>query len=144
MYMTNDVKYVPYERFPPTYSPGYLITISDSMVNALHHMIITGDPARDDRFIASLLLSRHFWVVGAMASVLPFCFYRTLDELKRLSALALVFVFMLVGMIVAYANGMADPCGGNEGGEETCKGDIVPFTNIPSTLTRVRCYIIFS
>jgi amino acid permease len=128
-----------HERFPLPSSPGYLITISDSMVNVLHHMIMTGDPERDDRFLISLLLSRHFWVVGAMASVLPFCFYRTLDELKRLSALALVFVFMLVGMIIAYAHGIADPCMGNVGGEVgTCKGDIVPFTNIPSTLTRVR------
>ncbi len=75
-----------------------------------------------------------------MASVLPFCFYRTLDELKRLSALALVFVFMLVGTIVAYANGIADPCMGNEGGGGggTCRGEIVPYTDIPSTLSKVR------
>lgn len=118
---------------------GYLITISDSMVNSLHHMIITGDPSKDERFIITLLLSRHFWVVGAMVSVLPFSFYRTLDELKRVSALALVFVFMLVGMIIAYANGFADPCMRNESSEETCRGDIEPFTNIPSTISRVRC-----
>jgi amino acid permease len=118
---------------------GYLITISDSMVNSLHHMIRTVDPEKDETVIISLLLSRHFWVVGAMVSVLPFCFYRTLDELKRASALALVFVFMLVGMIIAYANGIADPCIGNDNSEETCKGDIEPFTNIPSTLSRVRC-----
>jgi len=110
------------------------------MVNSLHHMIVTGDPSKDERFIISILLSRHFWVVGAMMPVLPFSFYRTLDELKRVSALALVFVFMLVGMIIAYANGFADPCMGNESSEETCRGDIKPFTSIPSTISKVSCY----
>jgi hypothetical protein len=106
-------------------------------------MIITGDPSKDERFIITLLLSRHFWVVGAMVSVLPFSFYRTLDELKRVSALALVFVFMLVGMIIAYANGFADPCMRNESSEETCRGDIEPFTNIPSTISRVSLLLLF-
>mmetsp|Transcript_20647 Transcript_20647/g.37306 ORF Transcript_20647/g.37306 Transcript_20647/m.37306 type:complete len:480 (+) Transcript_20647:105-1544(+) len=119
---------------------GYLITISDSMVNALDHILLTGDPANDERFLISLLLSRHFWVVGALVLVLPFSFYRTLDELKKASALALVFVFMLLGMIIAYANGIADPCMGNESGD-SCRGEIEPYTNVPSTLSKLPIFV---
>lgn len=79
---------------------GYLITISDSMVNALDHILLTGDPLVDDNFFTNIVLSRRFWVVGALISVLPFSFYKTLDELKKASSLALVFVFMLVVMII--------------------------------------------
>jgi amino acid permease len=118
---------------------GYLITISDSMVNALHHMLMSGDSEREPTFIISLLLSRHFWVVGAILSVLPLSFYRTLDELKKASALALVFVFMLVGMILAYANGLADPCSGSE--LETCKGDMEPYTNFSSTISKLPIFV---
>lgn len=120
---------------------GYLITISDSMVNALDHIILTGDPENDESFLVAMLLSRHFWVVGALVLVLPFSFYRTLDELKKTSALALVFVFMLVGMIIAYANGTADPCMGNEGGDDTCRGEIVPYTNFSLTLSKLPIFV---
>ena len=127
------------------YIIGYLITISDSMVNALDHILLTGDAANDEQFIITLLLSRHFWVMGAVILVLPFSFYRTLDELKKASALALVFVFMLVGMILAYASGVADPCMGYEdnNGEEatTCRGDVEPYTNFPSTLAKVPIFV---
>jgi len=110
------------------------------MVDALDHILLTGDPANDERFFISLLLSRHFWVVGALVSVLPFSFYRTLDELKKASALALVFVFMLVGMIIAYANGVADPCMGIEDGE-TCRGDMDVYTNLPLTLSKLPIFV---
>ena len=118
---------------------GYLITISDSMVNALDHILLTGDPEKDERFFVSLLLSRHFWVVGALVLVLPFSFYRTLDELKKASALALVFVFMLVGMIIAYANGIADPCMGEN--ENACRGDMEAYTNFSSTLSKLPIFV---
>lgn len=121
---------------------GYLITISDSMVNALDHMLLTGDPSKDERFIISLLLSRHFWVIGALVSVLPFSFYRTLDDLKKTSALALVFVFLLVGMIVAYANGVADPCAGyDEAGGETCRGEMDARTSFPLTVSKLPIFV---
>eukprot|EP00584_Thalassiosira_punctigera_P009179 CAMPEP_0172531184 /NCGR_PEP_ID=MMETSP1067-20121228/4689_1 /TAXON_ID=265564 ORGANISM="Thalassiosira punctigera, Strain Tpunct2005C2" /NCGR_SAMPLE_ID=MMETSP1067 /ASSEMBLY_ACC=CAM_ASM_000444 /LENGTH=466 /DNA_ID=CAMNT_0013315535 /DNA_START=64 /DNA_END=1461 /DNA_ORIENTATION=- len=121
---------------------GYLITISDSMVNALDHILLTGDPVNDERFLISLLLSRHFWVIGALVLVLPFSFYRTLDELKKASALALVFVFMLVGMIIGYANGIADPCMGNENEYgDSCRGEIEPFTNFPLTLSKLPIFV---
>lgn len=108
------------------------------MVNALDHILLTGDPAKDERFHISLLLSRHFWVVGAVVLVLPFSFYRTLDELKKASALALVFVFMLVGMIIAYANGVADPCMGNE---DSCIGEMEPTTSFPLTISKLPIFV---
>jgi amino acid permease len=124
---------------------GYLITISDSMVNAFHHMLMAGDIEREETFIVSLVLSRYFWVCGAILSVLPLSFYRTLDELKKASALALVFVFMLVGMILAYANGLADPCAGlnndDNSEHETCKGDIEPYTNFSSTISKLPIFV---
>ena len=106
------------------------------MVNALDHLLLTGDPAKDEQFYISILLSRHFWVIGALVLVLPFSFYRTLDELKRASALALVFVFMLVAMIIAYANGVADPCMGAE--EDTCRGEI-DHCDLVFSLSRSMC-----
>ncbi|KAL9181592.1 hypothetical protein ACHAXT_010397 [Thalassiosira profunda] len=118
---------------------GYLITISDSMVNALDHILLTGYPEQDERFFVSLLLSRHVWVLGALVLVLPFSFYRTLDELKKASALALVFVFMLVGMIVSYANGVADPCAGRE--ENVCRGEMEPYTSFGSTLSNLPIFV---
>ena len=111
------------------------------MVDALDHLLLTGDPENDERFLISLVLSRHFWVVGALVLVLPFSFYRTLDELKKASALALVFVFMLAGMIIAYANGIADPCMGNEENANTCRGAIEPVTNYASTISKVPIFL---
>ena len=74
------------------------------MVDALDHILLTGRSIEDANVITKIVLSRKFWVVGVLASVLPFSFYQTLDELKRTSTLALVFVFMLVGMIVMYSS----------------------------------------
>eukprot|EP00804_Cyclotella_cryptica_P002082 CCRYP_006504-RA/>CCRYP_006504-RA protein AED:0.11 eAED:0.07 QI:0/0/0/1/0.5/0/3/0/191 len=109
---------------------GYLITISDSMVDALDHLLLT----------VRLFLSRRFWVVGALLSVLPFSFYRTLDELKRASALALVFVVLLVAMIVLYAHGIADPC--VHVYEDECRGDVVPLTDFASTVSKIPVFVL--
>lgn len=111
------------------------------MVKAMEHFVQTGDPTQDDRLFISLLLSRHFWVVGALISVLPFSFYRTLDDLKQASAIALIFVFVLVGMIIAYANGVANPCIESDTDNETCKGNVVPFTSFASTVSRLPVFI---
>jgi len=112
------------------------------MVNALDHILLTGDNTKDDRWIISLLLSRPFWVVGALLLVLPFSFYRTLDELKKASSLALVFVFLLVGMIIAYANDVADPCAGYDDSDETtCRGEIESYTNFALTVSRVPIFV---
>lgn len=121
---------------------GYLVTISFSMMKALEHIILTGDAAKDERFLVSLLLSRHTWVIGALISVLPFSFYRTLDDLKKASALALIFVLVLVSVIIAYASGLADPCfGDGENGVETCKGDVKPYTNFALTASRLPVFV---
>jgi amino acid permease len=123
-------------------SIGYLVTISFSMVKVLEQVLLTGDAANDEGFLISLLLTRNTWVIGALISVLPFSFYRTLDELKKASALALVFVFILVCMILAYANGIADPCmGESENGEGTCKGDVEPYTNFALTVSRLPVFV---
>ena len=74
---------------------GYLITVGDCMVDALDYLLLNGDPDHDNSFIIQTILSRQFWVVGAVLAVLPVSFYRTLDELKKASALALIFVFFL-------------------------------------------------
>ncbi len=121
---------------------GYLVTISFSMVKVFEHVLHTGDAAKDERFLISILLARHTWVIGALISVLPLSFYRTLDDLKKASAMALVFVFILACTIIAYANGVADPClGENENGAETCKGDVNPYTNFALTVSRLPVFV---
>lgn len=82
-------------------------------------------------------------MVGALALVLPFSFYRTLDELKKASAFALIFVFMLVAMIISYANGVADPCMGNEnnGDDGTCRGEMEKVTNFSMTISRLPIFV---
>ena len=118
---------------------GYLITISDCMVDALDHLL----PTNSESFIIHTILSRRFWVVGATIAVLPVSFYKTLDELKRASALALIFVFLLAFGIIAYANGFVgftDPCP-DDASENGCKGDVVPFTDLPSTISKLPIFI---
>lgn len=119
---------------------GYLITIGDCMVDALDHILLNGDPENDERVIVRLLLSRHFWVVGAVLAVLPFSFKRTLDELKKASAAALVFVFMLAGGIIAYASGVADPCEGFNDMDD-CRGEVVAVTNASSMISKLPIFI---
>lgn len=114
---------------------GYLITISDSMVNSLDHILLSGSSLDDANLVTRIILSRQFWVVGALVSVLPFSFYQTLDDLKQASALALVFVFMLVGMIILYAHDIADPCASTP--DEICRGEIAVFTDFPSTMSKI-------
>ncbi len=117
---------------------GYLITVSDCMVDALDHILLNGDPENDESFIISLILSRRFWVVGALFGVMPFSFFHTLDELKKTSALALIFVFVLAFGIVAYAHDIADACPDQV---EECQGEIVAFTDGPSTLSKLPIFI---
>ena len=119
---------------------GYLITIGDCMVDALDHILLNGDPENDERVIVRLLLARNFWVVGAVLAVLPFSFKKTLDELKKASAAALVFVFMLAGGIIAYASGVADPCEGFNGMGD-CRGDVVAVTNASSMISKLPIFI---
>ena len=119
---------------------GYLITIGDCMVDALDHILLNGDPENDERVIIRVFLSRHFWVVGAVLAVLPFSFKKTLDELKKASAAALVFVFMLAGGIIAYASGVADPCEGFNGMGD-CRGDVVAVTNASSMISKLPIFI---
>ncbi len=120
------------------------MTISSNMVKAMEYILPTSDPTNDDQYsyLISLLLSRQIWVIVAMVSALPFSFYRTLDDLKKASALALIPVCILVGVIIAYANGGADPCAESDAGDEqTCKGEVVPFTNVASTVSRLPIFV---
>mmetsp|Transcript_9909 Transcript_9909/g.22116 ORF Transcript_9909/g.22116 Transcript_9909/m.22116 type:complete len:475 (-) Transcript_9909:218-1642(-) len=113
---------------------GYLITVGDCMVEAFA-LILRGE---EDAWWVQALLSRRFWVTGGFLLVLPTSFYRTLDDLKKTSALALVFVFLLAAGIVAYAHGMADPC---EGYTESCRGDVEPFTDLASTISKMPIFV---
>lgn len=117
---------------------GYLITVSDCMVDALDHLLLNGDPDHDNNFYISLILSRKFWVVGAVVSVIPFSFFRTLDDLKKTSALALIFVFILAFGIVAYAHDLEDACSGQV---DDCQGEVVAFTDGPTTLSKLPIFI---
>lgn len=123
---------------------GYLITVADCMIDALDHILLPEGGVPQSHAVA-LLLSRRFWVAAAAFGVLPVSFYRTFDKLKTSSAAALAFVFLLAGGIVAYANGWAgDPCEGydeDENGGEPCIGEVVPFTDGPTTLSKLPIFI---
>lgn len=118
---------------------GYLITVSDCMVDALDHILLTGDPQNDESFVVSLFLSKRFWVAGALLLVLPFSFYKSLNDLKKASALALVFVLLLAAGIVAYSFDVADPCDGVD--EQDCKGEVVPVKDFRSTFSKLPIFI---
>ena len=117
------------------------------MVDALDHLLLNPVSSNDDdpqrtNWLVAIVLSRQFWVVGAVLAVLPVAFYRTLDELKKASALALVFVFFLVFGIVAYANGLADPCLGVDGYDiQDCRGEVVAFTDAPTTAAKLPIFV---
>lgn len=117
---------------------GYLITVSDCMVDALDHLLQNADSEQDDSFFITMILSRQFWVVGAVVSVIPFSFFHTLDDLKKTSALALIFVFALAFGIVAYAYDLADACPDDA---EDCMGEIVPFTDLPKTVSKLPIFV---
>jgi len=118
---------------------GYLLTVGDCMVDALDHLLLNGDPDHDDALWIQIVLSRQFWVMGAVLAVLPVSFYRTLDELKKASAVALIFVFFLAFGIIAYAYGLADPCLGQE--DVDCRGEIEAFTNVPRTVSKLPIFV---
>jgi amino acid permease len=130
---------------------GYLITVSDCMVKALDHILVQEQVPEeenepDDALIRlvpplwiTVLLSRQFWVMGAVMAVLPVSFYRTLDDLKKASALALVFVLFLAFGIVAYAHGWADPCLDLD--EQSCRGSVVAFTDLATTASKLPIFV---
>ena len=117
---------------------GYLITVGDCMVDALDHLLLNGNPDHDNALYLRLILSRQFWVVGAILAVMPFSFYRALDDLKKTSAFALIFVFALAFGIVAYAHDPASAC---PDGTMNCQGEVVAFTDGPSTLSKLPIFI---
>ena len=118
---------------------GYLITIGDCMVDAFDHLLLEDPTSEPETLLQKVVLSRQFWIVGAVLAVLPTSFFQTLDELKKASALALVFVFLLGFGIVAYANELwgMDPCAE----QEVCQGGVVAFTDIPTTLSKLPIFI---
>lgn len=116
---------------------GYLITISDCMVDALDHILLND---QESTGLTAIILTRQFWVIGAVLAVLPLSFYKTLDDLKKTSALALVFVLFLAFGIVAYANGLADPCL-DYANDDECRGEVVAFTDIPTTVSKLPIFV---
>ena len=114
------------------------ITISDSVVGALDHLLRAGDG--DPGLLADALLSRRVWVLGAALAVLPLSFHRTLDALRRASALALVFVAALVAVVLSFAFGTSDPCGG-DGNADECRGEIEATTDLHSTLASLPVFV---
>ncbi|CAB9496757.1 Vacuolar amino acid transporter 5 [Seminavis robusta] len=118
---------------------GYLITVGDCMVDALDHILLNDKDNDTPTGITKLILTRQFWVVAAVLAVLPISFYKTLDSLKKTSAIALIFVLFLAFGIVAYANGLADPCLDTE--EDVCRGEILPFTDISTTISKLPIFV---
>lgn len=117
---------------------GYLITVGDCMVDAMGHILGNGDLYQSDRLLLRVILSRQFWVVGAVIAVSPFSFYRKLDDLKKTSALALIFVFFLAFGIIFYAHDITDAC---PNGLDECRGEVVAFTDVPTTLSKLPIFI---
>ena len=117
---------------------GYLITVGDCMVDAMRHILLNGQQEDDNRRWIQVVLSRQFWVVGAVIGVMPFSFFRHLDDLKKTSALALIFVFFLAVGIIVYANDIADACPEDL---QDCRGEIVAFTDFPTTLSKLPIFI---
>ena len=108
------------------------------MVGAFDHLLLPSDDS-DPGPLATLLLSRRVWVVGAAAAVLPLSFHRTLDALKRASALELVFVACLVAVVLSFATGTLDPCGGRDADE--CRGSVEATTDVHSTLASLPVFV---
>jgi len=88
--------------------------------------------------------------MGALVAVVPVSFYRTLDELKKASTMALFCILLLALGIVAYANGVAglNPCGSttnseseSENDSSSCRGEVVAFTTIPQTISKLPIFI---
>lgn len=117
---------------------GYLILIGDCMVDALDHLLLLRD-ADHEVWWMRLVLTRQFWIVGALVAVLAVSFFRTLDALKTASAMALSFVVFLVVGIVAYAQGYADPCLDLE--YDVCVGPIERSTTIARTVAKLPIFI---
>lgn len=106
------------------------------MVGALDYLLRTEDG--DSGILANALLTRRVWVLGAAVAVLPLSFHRTLDALKRASALALVFVAALVAVVLSFAFGTSDPCGGEA---EGCRGSLEATTDLHSTLASLPVFV---
>ena len=129
---------------------GYLITISDSMVDVMGFVFrtTTEETQQQQQWMIQCLLSRQLWVFVAVLAVLPVSFYKTLDALKKASSLALICVLLLALSIVAYANGLFvdNPCGGSSNGtsdnnDDGCRGAVVAFTDLPTTFSKVPIFI---
>ena len=130
---------------------GYLITISDSMVDVMGFVFrTTTEETQQQQWMIQCLLSRQCWVFVAVLAVLPVSFYKTLDALKKASSLALICVLLLALSIVAYANGLFvdNPCGGSSNGtsdnndnDDGCRGAVVAFTDLPTTFSKVPIFI---
>jgi amino acid permease len=99
---------------------SYFITVGDCMSDSFRYILRsasssssssnTDDSLGDQADSASILTSRHFWVVLALLLVLPISFFKTLSALKYTSSFSLVLILSLAVIIIMFAEGIFDPC----------------------------------
>ena len=128
---------------------GYLITVGDCMVDAFK-FILKDNTTVDDILFLRLMLDRHFWVTFALLTVMPVCFFPTLDKLKYTSSISLAIVVLLAVGIILYAEGILDPCPDSHvdyliqqdlDPMTDCSTDLNAVTNFKSTLSHVPVFV---
>jgi amino acid permease len=118
---------------------GYLIIISESMVDVMSSTIdaLHSHEEYVMNGFETLISSRQFWVIVALVSVLPVSFFRTFHKLSKASAVALMFVAMLVIGIVAHAQGWVEACPT----QQQCQGDMEQFTSLSRTIVKLPIFV---
>lgn len=87
---------------------SYFVTVGDAMVDACRYLL--QHFARENALMDALFTSRIFWMFCGLLFVIPLSFFKTLDALKTTSALSVAFTVILGVGVVAYAEGVFDPC----------------------------------
>lgn len=111
---------------------GYFITVGDCMVDALEYFLPNVTTRHAGGNFKSweweeLLISRHFWILIALFTVLPISFFKTINALRGASSLSLVIIYGLVVMVVLYAHDVFDPC---EGYDDSIYGNATALNNM--------------
>ena len=120
---------------------GYLITIGDCMVDAFQYIL-----SHDDKTFTihqeHILLSRKFWIIVGLLTIIPISFFKTLNALRCISAFSILIVYALVLVVVLYAQNVLDPCESyinNDIGE--CKGETYLVTSIPHMIRNLSIFV---
>jgi len=139
---------------------GYFVTVGDCMVDSFHY-ILRKIPGQDETTFQeiedALLTNRDFWVLCAFVFVIPISFFKTLDSLKFTSTMSLMLIYGLAIGIIAYAQGMFDPCEVSNANNaqyyledanreldatiDSCKGETEAFTDSDSTLKNISIFV---